>query len=139
MKRNFLLGLTAAALIGIHAPARADEFVMPTPEQIQKIAETPELLRDILKDANEDQSVALLLDIISKVDGLDITLALKQEKVSALFSITADVKGAAAQTIIARVVKRVQPRLLPIVRTGSPGANAFAPTTPRTAPPYDGQ
>lgn len=145
---DVLGGLTVVAALFLAGPASAAGKDVPpvtfTAEQIAGVAENPALLNDLVKALNNDQAVDLLIRIIEKVDTLSIGSEAKKNRVSELFSRVIDVKGAVqGNEIVARIVKKVNPRLLPIVRVGNtvsggtPEGGTIAP--PPTAPTYKRQ
>ncbi|MFC1462255.1 hypothetical protein ACFLQU_01495 [Verrucomicrobiota bacterium] len=123
MKKALLLVCLSAFVAGLAGAAEVSKFTMPTDEQIKAIAEDPSKLRDFLEDANEDEAVDLLLKVIEAVDGLGLSDAAAQQRVGQLLAETAKIKGASAPPIIARVLKRVQPRLLPVIHWGGMGGS----------------
>ena len=115
------------------APADAGAKNPPTLEQITKVAENPRLLGALITDVTDDEAVDLLMQVVAQVDTLKLGIEGKKNRVAALFQALIDVKGAIkGNEIIARIVKKVNPRLLPIIRVG-----AGAP--PPKAPPYKRQ
>lgn len=100
---------------------------MPTDDEIEAIAKDPSLLEDFIENADEDQTVEILVRVIGRLNELpDITPAVRAARISTMFEVVRQLHPDRAATIIARVWKRVNPRLLPIIRDGA-------------APPYKGQ
>ncbi|MFC1497521.1 hypothetical protein ACFLS1_03485 [Verrucomicrobiota bacterium] len=110
--------------------AKKNAFVAPTDKQIVAIAKKPALLAVFIKNANEDQAVDILLRAIAAVEKLGLNEKAAKQRVGLLLSETAKAKGAAAPAIIARVVKKVNPRLLPVIPKGA------MPAVPPKAPKY---
>jgi hypothetical protein len=115
--------------LGATTTFAAASFEMPTDEQIDAIANDPSLLKGFIENADEDQTVEILIRVIGRLNELpDITEAVKGARIATMFEVVRQMHPDRAATIIARVWKRVNPRLLPIIRDGG------APT-----PPYTGQ
>ena len=129
MKKALLLVCAFALVAGMADAAEASKFTMPTDEQIKAFAQDPSKLRDFLEDANEDQAVDLLLKVIEAVDKLGLSEAAAKQRVGQLLAETAKIKGASAPPIIAKVLKRVNPRLLPVIHWGG-GFGASPPGSP---------
>ena len=128
--RRMIALATSCILLGAAiAIAKSDTaFRRPTDEQIETIAKDPSLLRDYIENATVDQSVQILIRIIARLDSFqDISVEVKRTRIAELFEVVRQVHPDTAGAIIARVLKKVNPRLLPIIRTGTP------------APPYSGQ
>lgn len=131
-------GVVAVLFLLCAMPVVAAEAAMPTAEQYSQVAENPALLADLIKDATDEQAVDIMLKVIAQVDTLKIGVEAKQNRVSELFTKLVDVKGTIkGNEIIARIVKKVNPRLLPVVRNGGSQGAAGAP--PPTAPQYKRQ
>ena len=130
MKRAVLLVCAFALIVGAAGAATESGWKMPSDEQILAIAKDPSKLKDFLEDATEDQAVDLLLRVIAAVETLGLSDAAAQQRVGLLLAETAKIKGASAPPIIAKVLKKVNPRLLPVIDWGQMGGH------PPTSPPY---
>ena len=109
-------------------------FVTPTEEEIEAVAKDPGLLGKIIKDSNEDQAVETVLKVIEAVDNLGLNNKAARARVGALLDEITKIKGAAAGDIIARIIKKVNPRLLPVIFLGG-----SIPLPPPPAPKYPRQ
>ena len=109
-------------------------FVSPTEEEIEAAAKDPGLLVKIIKDANAEQSVETVLKVIAAVDALGLNPEAARARVGALLDEITKIKGAAAGDVIARIIKKVNPRLLPVIFLGS-----SLPPPPPPAPKYPRQ
>jgi hypothetical protein len=99
------------------APFKA--FRMPTDDEIQSIAEDPAKLKDFITHADVEQTVQVLVKVIVRVHSFNtINGDVKRTRVSKMFDVVRATHADTAATIIARVAKRVNPRLLPIIRMG---------------------
>lgn len=109
--------------------------MLATAEQIAQVAENPAKLGALVKSLSDDKAVELMIKVIEKVDTLPIGPEAKKNRVAVLFSRLIDEKGAVrGNEIIARIVKKVNPRLLPVIRFG--GNNSPATIPPPMAPTY---
>jgi len=108
-----------------------ESYVPPTAEQIVAIANNPKLLKDYILKTTIDQTSDILLAVMKKVETSDLEWAEKQSTVEALFTIVYSEKGALAQSIIARVRKKVNPRLLPVISVNSGIGPSIPPSSPR--------
>ena len=117
-KQMTLLALACCLMTpAIAAPAK--RFRMPTDDEIQAIAEDPAKLKDFIKHADVEETVKVLVKVIVRVHSFTaITGSAKRVRVSKMFDVVRATHADSAATIIARVAKRVNPRLLPIIRVG---------------------
>jgi len=134
-------GLVVSAVLLCGMPVKGEGaaaavgMTMPTVEQIAKVAENPHLLADLVKNATDEQAAEILIQIIAQVDTLKLGTEAKKNRVGELFERLIDAKGTVkGNEIIARIVKKVNPRLLPIIRMGAGNG-----TMPPTAPMYKRQ
>jgi len=93
-------------------------FVVPTAEQVKAAAKNPALLAKLIKEANEEQAVETVLKVIAAVDALGLNPEAARARVGALLDEITKIKGAAAGSIIAKIIKKVNPRLLPVIFLG---------------------
>ena len=131
---SWIRTIVAACIVTLSALSvtEAEEaYTAPTDEQVAEIAENPELLRNFIDTASVDQSADLLVRVLSKLETLDTTWSAKQAATGEFFSIVYETKGAQAEDIVARVRKKVNPRLLPVIRVGDGVGPAVPPNLPR--------
>ena len=132
MKRSCShVAVMVASLMVLFAVNTMAQFRMPTEAQILAVAEDPNKIGDLIADANEDQAVEIILDVVAEIESMDIPLQVMRSRVAVLLAETVRVKGAAGPQIVARVVKKVNPRLLPTITKGG--------TAPPSSPPYPRQ
>jgi len=131
MKKAFLIVCGLVLLAGVVDAAEASKFTMPTDEEIKAIAEDPSKLKDFIENASEEESVDLLLEVIAAVDALGLNDKAAQARVGQLLAQTAEIKGASAPPIIAKVLKKVNPRLLPVIHWGGTRQPPTSPKYPR--------
>lgn len=132
MRKTTLLTGVLAGLLAAGA-ARA-EFTMPDTDALKALISNPQQIETMIATASEDQAAMVIIQTISlmQADGLDTTAI--QNTIAVLFQKTAEVRGAQFGSAVVTIVrKKVNPRLLPIIRTGS------APPPPPSSPRYTNQ
>jgi hypothetical protein len=108
----------SALLLGGSIATAEEAYAPPTAEQVNAIAKDPALLKGFIEKASVEQTADLVVRVMAAIEASDATAAGKQAAVGRVFNVVYDVKGEEADEIIARVRKKVNPRLLPIIRSG---------------------
>ncbi len=110
--------LTVAGLL-IASVASAD-FTMPDQAALNTLISNPARIEQMIGQASEEQCAMLIIQVISLMQANDIESATIQKTVAVMFQKTAEVHGAEyGSAVVSLVRKRVNPRLLPIIRTGN--------------------
>jgi hypothetical protein len=134
-KRTILTCAVGCMLIAVFAMA---EFTAPDTATLRTLIDAPEGIDAIVSAANEDQAAMVIIQVISimqaeKMDPADI-----QQAVAVMFQKTAEVRGAQfGSAVVSLVRKKVNPRLLPVIRTG--GGSPPPPPPPGPSPRYPNQ
>lgn len=133
MKKTTLLTGALAGLLAAGA-ARAD-FTMPDNDALRALISNPAQIEAMITTATEEQAAMVIIQAISLMQAEGMGTAVIQQTVAVLFQKTAEVRGAQfGSAVVALVRKKVNPRLLPIIRMG--GA---PPPPPGPSPRYPNQ
>ena len=117
-------------LAAVPAVAQEDsaEAESPTTEELAaKLVEDPKAIGEMLEGLDEEQTADLVAAAVLAMTEADMADATIRQNLSAMFQIIAEVRGAEfSAAVMTRLRKRVNPRLLPIIRSGidPPGSTA---------------
>lgn len=118
MKKTIILLCTLAALLSAGA-AQAASFTMPDTEALRNLISHPEQIGPMITTVSEEQAAMIIIQVITLMQAEGMDMAAIQQTVAILFQTTTEVRGARfGSAVVAIVRKKVNPRLLPIIRTG---------------------
>ncbi len=131
-KRHMAAAVGAAVLTMGTAVA---QFTMPDAEAMQVLIRQPEQIGEMIATATQEQVAMLIIQAIVLMQSEGMEVAVIQNAVAVMFQKTAEVHGAQfGAAVVSLVRKKVNPRLLPIIRTGS-----SPPPPPGPSPRYPKQ
>ena len=134
MKKTVFVGLMFVGMLA--AGVASAQFTPPDNAQLKELISNPDGIEAFLASSSEDQAAMIIIQVISLMQAEKMEPAAIQNAVAVMFQKTAEVKGAEfGSAVVSLVRKKVNPRLLPIIRTGS-GA---PPPPPGPSPRYPNQ
>ena len=104
------------------APEReaASGYTMPSQEEIKGIVEDPTTIGEILEGASEADVASILISAIAVMETMSMQEDLIAAKLNLMLNTVSDVRGEAfSAAVMARIRKKVNPRLLPVIPPGS--------------------
>jgi biotin-(acetyl-CoA carboxylase) ligase len=128
------MGLAMASATVLLCSAYADdakpEYKQPSKETITDIVAHPEKIAGVLENATDADVAALLITAIGIMEKMGMPADQVAARLNAMLSEVSNVRGQAlGAAVMARLRKKVNPRLLPIIPVGdAPGP---APRYPR--------
>jgi hypothetical protein len=113
MLRCILIGMLTVSVANA-------EFTMPDEDAMKALVQRPGQIGTMIADASEQQSAAIIIQAISLMQAEGFDTAAIQAAMVVMFQKTAEVHGPEFGSAVVSIVrKRVNPRLLPIIRIGS--------------------
>lgn len=134
-KRTILTCALGCMLIAVLARA---EFTVPDAATLRALIESPAGIDAIVASATEEQAAMVIIQVISIMQAEKMDPAVIQQAVAVMFQKTAEVRGAQFGSAVVSIVrKKVSPRLLPVINTGSSAPPPPPPPSP--SPRYPNQ
>lgn len=101
-------------------------FTMPDQGTLKSLIINPAGIEQFIGEASEEQCATIIIQVISLMQAAGIDAATIQNTMAVMFQITAEVHGAEYGSAVVSIVrKRVNPRLLPIIRIGSSSSPGY--------------
>lgn len=121
LQRCILIGMLTVSV-------SSAEFTMPDEDAMKALMQHPAQIGTMIAEANEQQTAAIIIQVISLMQAEGVDTATIQSAMVVMFQKTTEVHGAEFGSAVVSIVrKRVNPRLLPIIRIGSTSPPGSSP------------
>jgi pseudouridine-5'-phosphate glycosidase len=129
------LAMASATLLLCSAYAADDakpKYTMPSQAKIKEIIEHPEQIAGVLENATDADVATLLITAIGIMENMSMPADEVAAKLNAILNEVSNIRGEAfGAAVMARLRKKVNPRLLPIIPPGDVSPPSSSSKYPR--------